>query len=62
VAAGELSKAGRESARELGARRRDDGIVAVFSSDLRRAVETAEIAFAGLPIPLHQDASATTAS
>jgi broad specificity phosphatase PhoE len=52
---GELSEAGRESARELGARRRDDGIVAVFSSDLRRAVETAEIAFAGLPIPLHQD-------
>ena len=28
----------------------------VFSSDLRRAVETAEIAFAGTSIPLRQDA------
>jgi len=52
---GELSDAGRESALELGARRRDDGIAAVFSSDLRRAVETVELAFAGSPIPLHQD-------
>jgi 2,3-bisphosphoglycerate-dependent phosphoglycerate mutase len=41
-----LSERGREQARELGERRRDDGIVAVFSSDLRRAAETAEIAFA----------------
>ena len=40
-----LSERGREQARELGERRRDDGIVAVFSSDLRRAVETADIAF-----------------
>jgi broad specificity phosphatase PhoE len=53
---GALSEAGRQSARELGERRRDDGIAAVFTSDLRRAVETAEIAFAGSPIPVHQDA------
>jgi broad specificity phosphatase PhoE len=44
---GELSETGREQARQLGERRRDDGIDVVFTSDLRRAVETAEIAFAG---------------
>jgi broad specificity phosphatase PhoE len=52
---GELSEAGRQLARALGERRRDDGIAVVFSSDLRRAVETAEIAFGGSPIPLYQD-------
>jgi broad specificity phosphatase PhoE len=52
---GELSPQGRELAAELGELRRDDGIDAVFSSDLRRAVESAEIAFARSPIPLHQD-------
>lgn len=52
---GELSERGRELALELGERRRNDGIEAVFSSDLRRAVETAEIAFADSGIPLHQD-------
>ena len=44
---GRLSERGREQAEELGERRRDDGISTVFTSDLRRAVETAEIAFAG---------------
>src|SRR5689334_7024965 len=53
---GRLSEAGRELARELGRRRRDDGISAVFTSDLARAVETAGIAFAGSGIPIHQDA------
>jgi broad specificity phosphatase PhoE len=53
---GELSPHGRALARELGERRRDDGIAAVFCSDLRRAVETVEIAFAGSAIPVHQDA------
>ena len=53
---GELSEAGRERARELGRRRRDDGIDVVFSSDLRRAVQTVELAFEGSEIPLHQDA------
>ena len=51
---GELSAQGKELARELGGRRRDDGLAVVFASDLRRAVETAEIALgdSGLPIRL----------
>ena len=53
---GRLSERGREQARELGERRRDDGLSVVFASDLRRAVETAEIAFAGSPLPLVTDA------
>jgi 2,3-bisphosphoglycerate-dependent phosphoglycerate mutase len=40
-----LSDRGRVLARELGERRRDDDIAVVFSSDLRRAVETTTIAF-----------------
>jgi 2,3-bisphosphoglycerate-dependent phosphoglycerate mutase len=46
-----LSAHGRRLARELGDRRRDDGIAAVFCSDLRRARETAEMTFAHEPIP-----------
>ena len=42
---GRLSALGRRQARELAARRRHDGLDAVFSSDLRRAVETVEFAF-----------------
>jgi broad specificity phosphatase PhoE len=53
---GRLSATGRDQARELGERRRDDGIAVVFTSDLRRAVETAEIAFAGSGVPLVADA------
>lgn len=52
---GQLSATGRRQAGELGERRRHDGLAAVFSSDLRRAVETAQIAFAGSGLPLHQD-------
>jgi broad specificity phosphatase PhoE len=52
---GRLSARGREQARELGERRRDDGLSVVFTSDLRRAVETAEIAFAGSSLPVVQD-------
>jgi broad specificity phosphatase PhoE len=52
---GRLSARGRAAAEELGARRRDDGIDAVFVSDLRRAVETAEIAFEGLAVPMFVD-------
>ena len=52
---GQLSETGRGQAEALGERRRDDGITAVFASDLRRAVETAEIAFAGSGIPVHED-------
>jgi 2,3-bisphosphoglycerate-dependent phosphoglycerate mutase len=53
---GRLSATGREQARELGERRRDDGIAVVFTSDLGRAVETAEIAFAGSGLEIVQDA------
>jgi 2,3-bisphosphoglycerate-dependent phosphoglycerate mutase len=52
---GELSKRGRELARELGRRRAGDGLAAVFCSDLARAVETARIAFAGAPVPVLLD-------
>ena len=52
---GELSETGRENARALGARRRDDGISVVYCSDLGRAVQTAEIALAGSGIPLRLD-------
>ena len=52
---GELSERGRELAQQLGARRRDDGIACVYTSDLRRAVETADIAFAGTAIPRREE-------
>jgi alpha-ribazole phosphatase/probable phosphoglycerate mutase len=52
---GRLSEAGKEAARRLGDRRRNDGIDTVFVSDLARAVETAEIAFAGSEVPIIQD-------
>ena len=47
-----LSERGRSLARELGERRRADGIQAVFTSDLGRAVETATIAFEGSGVPI----------
>jgi broad specificity phosphatase PhoE len=48
---GELSEVGREQAVDLGRRRQDDGIDAVFSSDLARAVQTTDLAFGGrLPV------------
>jgi broad specificity phosphatase PhoE len=53
---GELSARGRELAHELGERRRDDGLACVFTSDLQRAVETAEIAFAGSGLEIRRDA------
>ena len=53
---GALSERGRELARELGRRRREDDLAAVYSSDLGRAVETAEIAFGGSGIPIRFDA------
>ena len=52
---GRLSTRGRELALELGRRRRDDGIAAVFTSDLHRAIETATIAFEGSGIPILHD-------
>ena len=52
---GALSARGRALAEELGERRRDDGIDAIFASDLARSVETAEIAFAATDIPVFLD-------
>jgi 2,3-bisphosphoglycerate-dependent phosphoglycerate mutase len=52
---GRLSEQGRVNAAEMGRRRRDDGIAAVFTSDLRRALETAEIAFGDSEIPILHD-------
>jgi broad specificity phosphatase PhoE len=40
-----------QQARELGARRRGDGLDLVLTSDLHRAVRTAEMAFGGTDIP-----------
>ncbi len=53
---GRLSARGHENASELGRRRRDDGIDAIYVSDLERAVETVRIAFGGSPIPVVLDA------
>ena len=52
---GRLSAEGRRLAGELGARRRDDGVAAVFVSDLARAAEPAELAFGGSGIPVFTD-------
>jgi len=52
---GRLSERGRGLAAELGERRRDDGVDAVYASDLARAVETAEIAFGATGIPVRLD-------
>jgi 2,3-bisphosphoglycerate-dependent phosphoglycerate mutase len=52
---GSLSRRGRAFAAELGERRANDGIDVVFASDLARAVETAEVAFAGTSIPVALD-------
>ncbi|GAB4052323.1 histidine phosphatase family protein [Catellatospora paridis] len=52
---GRLSERGLGLAAELGDRRRNDGITAVFTSDLYRAVETANIAFGGTEVPILHD-------
>jgi broad specificity phosphatase PhoE len=52
---GHLSAQGRQEAHELGERRRDQDIAAVFTSDLHRSVETARIAFPDGQPPIHQD-------
>jgi broad specificity phosphatase PhoE len=50
-----LSATGEEQARQLGARRRDDDLAAVFCSDLIRSFRTAEIAF-GKRVPIVREA------
>jgi broad specificity phosphatase PhoE len=52
---GELSTAGIEAAKELGARRDVSQLDAVFVSDLYRAVQTAKIAFGSSDIPLFME-------
>jgi broad specificity phosphatase PhoE len=52
---GELSETGRRQARELGQRRRDTALSVVFTSDLRRAVDTARLAFEGTGLLHLQD-------
>jgi 2,3-bisphosphoglycerate-dependent phosphoglycerate mutase len=52
---GELSERGRSQAAELGQRRRDDRLAAVFCSDLARAEQTARIAFEGTSVPVLLD-------
>ena len=52
---GRLSPTGRQQARSLGSRRRHDGLAAVFTSDLARAIETVEIALDGSTVPVLHD-------
>lgn len=52
---GRLSARGRQLARELGRRRHDDELAAVFCSDLGRALETATLAFGATNIPILAD-------
>ena len=52
---GRLSEAGKRQARELGDRRRDDGVDAIFTFDLERAIETVRIAFDDTEIPVFLD-------
>ena len=52
---GHLSARGRAQAVELGERRRGGGFAAVFASDLRRAVETAEVALGSAGVPILHD-------
>lgn len=53
---GQLSEEGRRLARRLGERRRGEWIDTVYTSDLSRAVETAELAFGDSGIPIRRDA------
>ena len=52
---GELSDEGRRLARSLGQRRQDEGIDAVLTSDLGRAVDTCQVAFGATGPPVTQD-------
>ncbi len=52
---GELSEEGRRLAARLGERRAGEPLAAVFTSDLRRAAETAAIAFGASGVPILSD-------
>ena len=51
----ELSALGEQQARELGERRRDTRIAAVYCSDLKRSYDTAAIAFASSRVNVVRD-------
>ena len=53
---GQLSEEGRRLARRLGERRLGEWIDTVYTSDLGRAIETAELAFGDSGIPIRLDA------
>jgi broad specificity phosphatase PhoE len=53
---GQLSEEGRRLARRLGERRLGEWIDTVYTSDLGRAIETAELAFGDSGIPIRRDA------
>lgn len=52
---GRLSAQGHREALELGQRRRNEDIAAVFTCDLHRSVETTRLAFPDGHPPIHQD-------
>jgi 2,3-bisphosphoglycerate-dependent phosphoglycerate mutase len=52
---GALSEEGRRLAHRRGERRRGERIDAVYTSDLRRAIETAELAFGNAGVTIRQD-------
>src|SRR5574338_203548 len=52
----DLSSLGERQARELGQRRREDRVEAVYSSDLTRAARTASTAFGGRGVPINREA------
>lgn len=51
----ELSELGKQQAKELGERYKDEHLDVVFCSDLQRSYKTAEIAFAGRDVPIIKD-------
>jgi broad specificity phosphatase PhoE len=51
-----LSATGERQARQLGERYAERRLAAVYSSDLQRAAQTADLAFAGRGVPLVRDA------
>lgn len=52
----ELSDLGRRQAEELGRRHSESPLLTVYTSDLKRSVQTAEIAFDGRSLPVIPDA------
>jgi broad specificity phosphatase PhoE len=53
---GDLSERGRREALDLGRRRQNNDLAAIYVSDLARAQQTVQLAFAGSQIPIITDA------